>query len=368
MNDSFKADWKELYQRFDAWWKFDNNDRPLMWIEADKEPDMVLPEEFCPKAEKDEFENNKINPFLADVRMRNHAARTLYLAEAFPTASLDFGPGAMGAFLGSRPHFTRETVWYEAMFETPEEMENLITRFDTEYYTKAVRYFEILSSLADGDYLVGIPDLIDSMDTVSAMLGPVKTLYALKDAPEAVMKGLEKLDDIYFAYFDRFRDITRNDDDIMTVQAFTILGKRVAKLQCDLCAMISPEMFDTFVAPSLRKYCAKLTHAMYHIDGEGEMCHVDTMLGIEGLDAFQWIPQGASVGVSYTDRKFYPMFDKIHEAGKGLYLVVNKGGVDDWAAETQKMIDRYGTRGLYFLYPRFPNAETAQAFVRRFSK
>lgn len=368
MNEKYRKDWKSLYERFDAWWKFENTDRPLMWITAPGNQDAERLDDPGPEPGADPVEDAKINPRRADVWTRNGAARTEFLAEAYPCASLNFGPGAMAMFLGCRPEFTPSTVWYNPLFEDPKELRSLVTRRDNEYFRKATEGYIALRALAKDDYLTVIPDIIDSMDTISAILGPENLLYAIMDNPEDILAGSGILDDIYFDYYDMFRDITVNDDGIMGVQAFQVIGPRVAKLQCDFCAMISPSMFDEFIAPSLRKYCSRLGHALYHIDGEGEMCHVDTMVGIDGLDAFQWIPQGATTGTSFTDPKFYPMFDRIHGAGKGLYLSINRGGPDDWADETERLVKRYGTRGMYFLYPGFPDVKTAERFIARFTK
>jgi len=368
MNDVYKKDWQSLYQRFDAWWKFDNTDRPLMSIAAPKQPKRTierLPERGNTQSER--IRNNCLCPDIVDRNVRCWYEGSEFLAESFPNATLSFGPGAMSSFMGCKTNYTPSTVWYEPIADSVKKLTNLEVRYDTEWWKAAEEGFPKLVELANSDYLVTQPDIIDSMDTLSAMLGPQKLLYELIDNPDEVKKASDLLDDIYFKYFDYLANIITNDDGMMSVQAFAIIGKRVAKLQCDFAAMVSPSMFDEFVAPSIAKYCSRLDHALYHIDGEGEMCHVDTLVKIKGLDAFQWIPQALSI-TSYTDPKFYPMFDKIHEAEKGLYLCINQGTPDDWADETQRLINRYGTRGMYFLYPGFPDIKTAEKFIARFEK
>lgn len=368
MNTTFLQDWNGLYERYDRWWKFENDDRPLMWITAPKEYDGEPLTDPGPTPGAEPVEDSFTNPYRADYWTRLGAGFNRYFAEAYPTGGLNFGAGAMCEFLGCRPIFTPRTVWFESMCDTAAELRSLVTRYDTEYFLKAKNNFTKLKELSKNDYLVVLPDIIDSMDTISAILGPEKLLYEIMDHPDDIHAASDILDDIYFDYFDYLRSICVNDDDMMGVQSFNFIGHRVAKLQCDFCAMISPSMFNEFIAPSLRKYCSRLDHALYHIDGEGEMCHVDTMVQIKGLDAFQWIPQGASTGTSFTDPRFYPMFDKIHEAGKGLYLSINQGGVEDWADETERLIKRYGTRGMFFLYPGFPDVKTAERFISRFTK
>ena len=368
MKSSYKRNWSETYERFEAWWKFENTDRPLMRVVArNGRASRLEALPFLGKTDSERKEYSFLTPEIRDRYARISCEEHEFLAEAFPCASLCFGPGAMATFLGSKPNFAPETVWYELITDDPETLSTLKARFDTKWWRIAEEGYKTLTALADEDYLPVLPDVIDSMDTLASLLGSQNLLYALIDEPESIKTALNLLDDIYFEYFDRLSDITRNSDGIMSVEAFSILGRYVAKLQCDFSAMISPAMFDEFVAPTLAKYCARLGHALYHIDGQGEMCHVDTMLKIKGLDAFQWIPQVTSK-TPFTDPEFYPMFDKIHAAGKGLYLAIDRGTPEDWADETERLIKRYGTRGMYFLYPDFPDVKTAEKFIARFEK
>lgn len=368
MNTIYKKDWDGLYQRFESWWKFDNSERPLMLVTARKERTGAALQDPGRNPDVQEIEDGCLNEIRHDIWTRNGASSTEFLAESFPNTTLNFGPGAMAAFLDCTPNFSPNTVWYNTLFDDAYDLRSLKTRRDTEYYIKARDKFSELYRLANNDYIVTLPDIIDSMDTLSSILGPEKLLYSLIDSPDDIKAGSDLLDDIYFDYFDEFREMLANDDDIMSVQAFSIIGKRVAKLQCDFCAMISSEMFDYFVAPSIQKYCNRLSHALYHIDGEDEIRHVDSLIKIKGLDAFQWIPKGFTTGTLLTDPSFYPLFDKIHEAEKGLFLSIYRGGPDDWADETQRLINRYGNRGMYFLYPTFPDVKTAEKFILRFTK
>ena len=63
-------------------------------------------------------------------------------------------------------------------------------------------------------------------------------------------------------------------------------------IQCDFCYMISPEQFEEFVLPHLVEQVEHMERSVYHLDGVGELTHLDTILDIEGLTAIQWIPGG----------------------------------------------------------------------------
>ena len=74
-------------------------------------------------------------------------------------------------------------------------------------------------------------------------------------------------------------------------------------LQADLCVMLSPDIFEEFVAPSLQKFARAIGgHATYHIDGRGELRHLETILSIPEIDTVEWVP----------DRYDGPYLDSIH--------------------------------------------------------
>jgi 5-methyltetrahydrofolate--homocysteine methyltransferase len=61
-------------------------------------------------------------------------------------------------------------------------------------------------------------------------------------------------------------------------------------LQCDFSYMIAPAMFERFVLPDLAACCDHLAHAFYHLDGRGEIPHLDLLLSLPRLRGIQWIP------------------------------------------------------------------------------
>jgi 5-methyltetrahydrofolate--homocysteine methyltransferase len=80
--------------------------------------------------------------------------------------------------------------------------------------------------------------------------------------------------------------------------------------------MIGPDMFDEFVKPELQASCDKLENAFYHLDGPGELPHLDSLLEIQSLKGVQWIPgAGAADNTQWAD-----VYRKISDAGKKLQL------------------------------------------------
>jgi 5-methyltetrahydrofolate--homocysteine methyltransferase len=90
-------------------------------------------------------------------------------------------------------------------------------------------------------------------------------------------------------------------------------------LQCDFAYMISPVQFEEFVLPDLVRQVEHMPRSIYHLDGIGEIPHVDMILNIPGLSGIQWT-SGAGKE-SLTSKKWFPLYKKIQEKNKNLVLL-----------------------------------------------
>jgi 5-methyltetrahydrofolate--homocysteine methyltransferase len=98
------------------------------------------------------------------------------------------------------------------------------------------------------------------------------------------------------------------------------------------------------VVPSLTRQCRELDHSLYHLDGPGAIKHLDALMEIRELDALQW-----TCGAGQRDggcERWYPIYDKVREAGKGLWIMLYDGGPKDWAESAKRLTGRYGKKGL----------------------
>jgi 5-methyltetrahydrofolate--homocysteine methyltransferase len=361
-------DWQTVKDRFEQWWNRESWDRPtdkpmarpLMRIIAAGKPGRTVPAEK-PREPRDQYLD--IPAILTG--FRNYCETHYFLGDAFPAVDINLGPGSMALYLGGEPEFAWDTVWYREKFESPPEFASL--RYDEHNYwwTLHQQMAEEAAALAAGDFYVNIPDIIENLDILSALRGPQNLCYDILDEPEAVRRGLEIIDGVYFRYYDRFYDLLKDDDGSSSYTAFSILGKgRTAKVQCDYCALISPEMFREYVQPSLRKQCRNLDHSLYHLDGPDAIKHVPALMEIEELDALQW-----TCGAGKPDggcEKWYPIYDQVREAGKGLWIQLYDGGASAWAESAKRLVKRYGKTGMYFLFPQFASLEEAKKMANLF--
>jgi hypothetical protein len=106
-------------------------------------------------------------------------------------------------------------------------------------------------------------------------------------------------------------------------------------MQCDLCCMISPDMFERFVLGELQQQARHVDHSLYHLDGPGAIKHLDAILGIDELHGIQWVP---GAGASTDPMDWLDLIRRIQAAGKRIEL----GCAPDRVGELLNAIDRRG--------------------------
>jgi len=145
--------------------------------------------------------------------------------------------------------------------------------------------------------------------------------------------------DFYFEYYDRLYEIIKDEYGGSCFSAFqTWAPGRMAKVQCDFSAMISPAMFEEFEVPYLAEQCERLDYSVYHLDGPVCIQHLDLLLGIAELNAIQWTPGAGQPAAA--DASYIPMYRKIRAAGKSIMV---RGGAPDQA---RKLVEELGPEGL----------------------
>jgi 5-methyltetrahydrofolate--homocysteine methyltransferase len=311
-----------------------------------------------------------LDPVYRSNAYRHYCETHYFMADAYPNTGADIGPGSMTLYLGGEPEFAHDTVWFRECLESAEDFSALAYNEDNKWWKLHREVMARMKEFSHNDWLVNIPDMMENVDILSAMRGPQEMCFDMADDLEKVKAGVEIIDRLYFKYFDWFYDHLKENDGTAGFTAFNVMGKgRTAKIQCDFScdfsAMIGPEMFRKIVLPSLRKQCQNLTHSIYHLDGPDAIKHVDALMEIEELDALQWTcgagkPDGASP-------QWYGIYDKARAAGKSLWLSIEDGTPRDWADSTQRILDKYGSTGIYFLYPEFNDPEDAEQLISRFN-
>ena len=124
-------------------------------------------------------------------------------------------------------------------------------------------------------------------------------------------------------------------------------------LQCDFAYMISSNMFERFVVPDLVALCDHLEHGFYHLDGKGQIPHLDLLLDIPRLWGVQWIP-----GSGNPPAEQWPeVLKRIIDADKLCQVYVSAEGALD-------IVRTLGGKRFLFTILDKMTAEEAEAFLK----
>ncbi len=341
-------DWERIRRDWTSWWDGDI-DRPMVMIEnvntlmgANDE----LSEDFLLHKPVDEV----IDYFQARLETGN------YYGESWPRYFPNFGPGFMAAFLDAKvvPMPDQHTVWFEAKEQVPIDRLHFAYDPDSVWWKRiqditrtAVERWGDRVSMAHTD-LGGNADILASFRTSNQLL------LDLYDAPEEVLRLTGEITDLWKRYYDELYEIIKPCGRGTSNWAGIWSPERTYMTQSDFCYMISPAMFEKFVLPDLSSICGDMTHGFYHLDGKGQIPHLDMLLSLDSLAGIQWIPGG---GQPPTE-EWMPLLKRIIDGGKRCQVFVTTEGA-------RRIVREIGGKGFAFYILAFPmTAEDAANFIK----
>ena len=298
-------DWHGIKERMELWLRGENPERPILNIEAPIKKGVHPPGVFGwagsssgeakPDDTRQRDTDGDYEDFWTDFdtiesRHLEQFPHLAYVAETYPRLRTNMGVGSLALYLGCEPIFRRDTVWYTPAFssvldaQVALDPQNRWLQASLEITGRGVRE-------GKGRYLTGFPDIVEHLDILSELVGAQTLLCEMMDEEEAVEVVLGEIQRAWFRAYDLHYDLIRDGEGYASYGPFQLLGKgRVAKLQCDMSAMISTEMFDRFAVPLLREQAAWLDKSLYHLDGVDALRHMDSVLAIWEITALQWTP------------------------------------------------------------------------------
>ena len=171
-------------------------------------------------------------------------------------------------------------------------------------------------------------------------------LYDLYDYPDEVKEATKLVTKLWFEAFDlqvaKIAAAGQPYNNWMNVPS----AKPWYPLQCDFSYMISPNQFEEFVLPHLIEQVDHMERSVYHLDGVGEIPHLDMLLDIEGLTAIQWVAGGGQPPL--WDERWIPMYQKIQAKGKNLILMGGLSALDE--AGSERLVKSLDPTGVYLTY------------------
>ena len=311
----YREDVDGAYDRLTTWWQGGDIGRPVLLITSKRatpiEPIPIMAE---PAGWSTRYSTSN---FAYRVNLAARACiNTDYWGEAIPQIAPDLGPNCLALYLGCRGVDGIDTVWFEPWIDEPETTAFIVDPRNF-YWDFTLRLAQQQLALGQGKFLTSFPDLIEGLDTLAAMRGTQKLLFDLLDRPAWVQSALQQITARYFDYYDPLYELIKDERGGSHFWAWA--PGRLAKLQCDFSAMISPAMFAEFMAPVLQAMTARLDYCIYHWDGPSALRHHDHLLALPRINAIQWTPGAAAVSVA--DKAWWPYYHKTIEAGKKMVLL-----------------------------------------------
>jgi hypothetical protein len=258
-----------------------------------------------------------------------------YYGDAFPHFYMR-STGVLGAFLGQTwnvDSVTRSTgtVWFEELQDRP--LAEISPKLDknNQLYVRSKELIKAFQDLYDGRIGIGIANLGGIMDIFESMRGATKSLTDILDEPEEVRRIRDCISEAFFIAADEQMSLI----DINKTPGYTgwipLLSQKPYFIsQCDYCFMIGPKEYDDFVHDTLVKEANHFDRSFYHLDGPGQIIHLDRILEIEGFDGVQWINGAGAAPLS--DPCWFDIYRKVRAAGKLLQVFI-------WGAEEVPYVD-----------------------------
>ena len=361
MIDFTASQWDRVAAAYQGYWD-GSLDRPVVGVELiGRDPGRPCPN--VPRLSQGSCHRFDIPADALVDQMDWDLSRRVFLGDAFPCISMDtFGPGVVSAFSGATLDNSTGNVWFHPpegiTEETPIEQVH-ITYDPNNRWVQRIKDIYRAGQERWGDSVAfTLPDLGGNLDIVQTFRPGERLLLDLFDSPEQVQRLLAEAHDAWWAAFEDFNATLMPTNRTCCTWLPFISDAPHYMLQCDFAYMISPAMFREFVLPELAATCGRLSRSIYHLDGVGQLPHLDMLLELDTLDGVQWIPGDGKAPL----REWPDVFRRIQQAGKRIQLC---GSTQE---DLEPILDALGNaKGVHASSPRMPieQQDDALEFLRR---
>jgi hypothetical protein len=345
--DFTAADWERTERNWTAWWRGEI-DRPMIVLEAMAGQGFSL-ETWSEHLTKYQFD---VAPEWIIARLEPQLEALRLFGDAFPKWFPNFGPGVLAGFLGSPVDASTGTTWFHP---SGLELGGSRLAFSTEaaWWQRVKAVTEAGIQCWGSRVVVAHTDLGGNLDILASLRGTQQLLVDLIDTPDEVEQRLGQITTAWLRCYHAFSSIVAPTNHGASCWAPIWASGEFYMLQSDFSYMISPRMFEQLVMPDLIECCDELDYAFYHLDGKGQVKHLDMLLSIERLRGIQWVPGDGAP----PPEEWLPLLKRIRDGGKLCQVYVTLEGA-------LKIARELGGKGFVFCIPsgRYPSVDEAQTY------
>lgn len=307
----YKPDFEPAARRWEAFWHGELIDRPPTVITVRRQNAPERPGVGQLEGMDGDYEG-ALDKFEGWVQ-------TIYFAgEAMPQFLPGLGPDQFAGFMGGKMGFAEEhdTSWALPSVDDWRDVLPLRIDPDNQYWRHILAFYEVAGKRAAGKFFVSTPDMHSNLDALAALRGYQRFCLDMIDQPQLVDRLVAEVIELYEPVYNGVFSAAKMDKMRWTTNwsRLACLGKG-EMIQCDFCALMSPEMFRRWVRPALEAECEFLDYTFYHLDGPDALVHLPELLALPRLHGIQWVPTDDQHQYQWME-----LFQTIQKAGKAVQV------------------------------------------------
>ena len=337
-----KPDWQPAEARMQAWWEGAVLDRPALLVKSPR--DGLSRAEWDALQSPDGVPPDQVLDWFTNVdqvveRGNRIVDSTFWGGETFPvvypvaTRMVAITAAYLGCPYTLDP--VSHTGWAEPVIDDWDDRDPIAFDPHSRWWQVSRQLLDAAAQMAPGRYYVGMPDLNAPGEIVALLRDTQRLAFDLIDNPDPILPAIAEANLAWYRYWQAANGIVHQwvDGHFYWMGLWSDVAS--ADLQCDFNVLISPQMFDRYFLPALEQQTRWVERTIFHLDGSGAICHLDSLLSLPRLNGIQWVPGDGKAPM----HKWMPLLRRIQARGKSLVLFCQP-----W--EVEKLLDGLEPEGL----------------------
>ena len=312
-----KEDWGDVKKRWEAWWSSDIYDRPLLLIPTAKRAREIPPELEGFRTEETDMLRKWTDASYLIQRTLMESYGTFYGGEAIPVFNHNWAVGHAVA-LGCVPHFAQDTIWTDPLpVEPGRDYPEIVFDEGNEWWKLILEVTEKVCVASERRYFVMPMWGNNPGDNLLMCRGSQTLMFDLLEDPGWVKGAVELVTGAFQRQIAALRELTPLtglEGGVNYVGCWSP-GKTLG-FDCDLSCMISPGLFREVFLEPLVDTMRTVDHRIYHLDGTVALHQLDTLLSVDEITAFQWVPGAGREKIM----QWTPLINKMQASGKSVLV------------------------------------------------
>jgi hypothetical protein len=277
--------WEKIQENWTAWWtgELDRALVVLECIEPQYEATLHYASTFLGNYRFTPSTDTILNLFTPRLEA------THWLGDAFPRFWPNFGPGIVAAFAGARLRAVHDTTWFSPSADLEISRLHVKLQANNPWWKRVSTVTQAAVERWGKQLSIGLTDLGGNLDILAHLRGTQQLLMDLMDNPGQVERLVNETHQLWMSCYQFLYNMTRLGNGITCWGPCWSTGQGYM-LQSDFGYMISPKMFERFVLPEIAACCEAMDFGFYHLDGKGQIPHLDMLLSLPHLRGIQWVP------------------------------------------------------------------------------